>query len=221
MDNDAPIVRPFMNDSLFRDGGITGPNSVLYAIITDESGINISGNAVGHDLTAVLDDVVEAPYVLNDYYETAPNTYKRGYVNFPITGLANGKHTLRVKAWDVFNNSGEGVVHFEVIDGNVVTVQRLHSYPNPFRDITHFVFEHNHPNEALKATIHIFNTAGSLVATREQTFTPTGSKTAELTWDGTDNSGAKLPSGLYPYRIRIATETNIEDLGYEKVVLIR
>lgn len=220
-DNDAPVVRPFMNDSLFRDGAITGPNSVLYAIITDESGINISGNAVGHDLTAVLDGMVEIPYVLNDYYETAPNTYKRGYVNFPMTGLSNGKHTLRVKAWDVFNNSGEGTIRFEVIDGSVVSVQHLYNYPNPFRDMTHFVFEHNHPNESLKATIHIFNTAGSLVTTLEQHFTPTGSKTAELTWDGTDNSGAKLPAGVYPYRIRIATETNIEDLGYEKVVLIR
>jgi hypothetical protein len=220
-DNDAPVVRPFMNDSLFRDGGITGPNSVLYAIITDESGINISGNAVGHDLTAVLDDVVEVPYVLNDYYETAPNTYKRGYVNFPITGLTNGKHTLRVKAWDVFNNSGEGVVHFEVVDGSIVRVQNLRSYPNPFRDITHFVFDHNHPNEPLKATIHIFNTAGALVSTLEQSFTPTGSRSAEVTWDGTDKGGAKLPAGVYPYRIRIATETNTEDLGYEKVVLIR
>jgi hypothetical protein len=220
-DNDAPIVRPFMNDSLFKDGGLTGTNSVLYAIISDKSGINVSGNFVGHDLSAVLDDVLEAPYVLNDYYETAPNTYQKGFVNFPITGLSNGIHSLRIKAWDVFNNSGEGTVRFEVLDGKVVKIRNLYTYPNPFSDITHFVFEHNHPNEALKATIHIFNTTGALVRTIEQNFTPTGSNSAEITWDGTSNAGDKLSSGVYPFRIRIATEKNIEDLGYQKVILLR
>ncbi|MDI9318838.1 MAG: type IX secretion system sortase PorU [Phycisphaerales bacterium] len=220
-DDDAPVVRAFMNDSLFKDGGLTGTNSVLYAIITDKSGINVSGNFIGHDLTAILDDVAEAPYVLNDYYETAPNTYQRGYVNFPITGLSNGMHTLRIKAWDVFNNSGEGTVRFEVLDGKVVAIRNIATYPNPFRDITHFVFEHNHPNEALKATVYIFNTAGALVRTIEQNFTPTGSNSSEITWDGTGNNGEKLFSGVYPFRIRIATEKNIEDLGYQKVILIR
>lgn len=220
-DNDAPVVRPFMNDSLFKNGGLTGSNSVLYAIITDKSGINVSGNFVGHDLSAVLDNVEEAPYVLNDYYETAPNTYQRGFVNFPINNLTDGIHTLKVKAWDVFNNSGEGTVTFEVLNGKVLKMRNLYNYPNPFKDETHFVFEHNHPNEVLKATIHIFNTTGGLVRTLEQTFTPTGSNSAEVIWNGTGNGGEKLLPGVYPYRIRIATEKNIEDLGYQKVILVR
>jgi hypothetical protein len=220
-DEDAPLVRPFMNDSLFKDGGLTGNNTVLYAIITDNSGINVSGNFVGHDLTAVLDETVEVPYILNDYYETAPNTYQKGYVNFPMTGLSNGIHTIRVKAWDVFNNSGEGTIHFEVLNGEVVKLRNLYTYPNPFRDLTHFVFEHNHPNEALKATINIYNTTGALIRTIEQNFTATGSNSAEVSWDGTGNGGEKLMPGIYPYRIRIATEKNIEDLGYQKVVLQR
>jgi len=158
---------------------------------------------------------------LNDYYETAPNTYKKGYVNFPMTGLSDGIHTLNVKAWDVFNNSGEGKVIFEVLNGKVVKIRNIYNYPNPFTNTTRFVFEHNHPNEALKATINIFNTAGSLVRTIEQDFTPSGSNSAEVVWDGTGNGGEKLPSGVYPYRIKIATEKNIEDLGYQKVILLR
>lgn len=220
-DNDAPVVRAFMNDSLFKDGGITGNNSILYAIITDNSGLNVSGNFVGHDLSAVLDDVIEAPYILNDYYETAPNTYKRGYVNFPINNLTDGIHTLKIKAWDVFNNSGEGSVRFEVVNGKILELRNIYNYPNPFSNTTHFVFEHNHPNEALTATIHIFNTTGGLVRTLEQKFTPTGSNSAEVIWDGTGNGGEKLLPGVYPYRIRIATEKNIEDLGYQKVILVR
>ena len=221
IDNDAPVVRVFMNDSLFNDGGLTGSNSILYSIITDKSGINVSGNFVGHDLIAVLDETLEAPYVLNDYYQTAPNTYQKGFVNFPMSGLSDGLHSIRVRAWDVFNNSGEGKVVFEVLNGKVTKIRNIYNYPNPFKDITHFVFEHNHPNEAIKITINIFNTAGSLMKTIEKDFTPSGSNTAEVTWDGTGNGGEKLSPGVYPYRIRVATEKNIEDLGYQKVVLYR
>ncbi|MCC6187089.1 MAG: type IX secretion system sortase PorU, partial [Chitinophagaceae bacterium] len=208
-DNDSPIVRVFMNDSLFRNGGLTGTNSILYAIITDKSGINVSGNFVGHDLTAVLDNEIEVPYILNDYYETAPNTYQKGFVTFPITGLADGIHTIKVKAWDVHNNSGQGHVVFEVLNGSVVQLRNIYNYPNPFTDLTHFVFEHNHPNEALKATIYIYNTTGSLLRIIHQDFTPSGSNSAEIVWNGTGNGGEKLPAGIYPYRIRIATEKNI------------
>lgn len=220
-DEDAPIVRVFMNDSLFKTGGITGTNSVLYTIITDQSGINVTGSFVGHDLVGILDDNIEVPFVLNDYYETAANTYKVGFVNFPMNGLTDGMHSMRVKAWDVHNNSGEGKTMFEVINGQIVKLRKLYNYPNPFNDITHFVFEHNHPNEKLKATINIFNTMGGLMRTIEQEFTPTGSNSAEITWDGTGNGGEKLAPGIYPYRIRIATEKNIEDLGYQKVIFTR
>lgn len=220
-DEDAPLVRVFMNDSLFKTGGLTGTNSVLYSIISDKSGINVTGSFVGHDLVAILDENVEIPFVLNDYYETAPNTYKVGFVNFPMNGLTDGIHSIRVKAWDVYNNSGEGKTLFEVLNGQIVKVRNIYNYPNPFNNVTHFVFEHNHPNEKLKATINIFNTMGGLMRTIEQEFTPTGSNTAEITWDGTGNGGEKLAPGVYPYRIRIATEKNIEDLGYQKVIFAR
>lgn len=221
VDNNGPVVKPYMNDSLFRDGGITGTNSVLFVSIYDESGINVSGNSVGHDLTAVLDDNIAQPYTLNDYYETAPNDYKRGYVTFPVTGLPDGEHYFTVKAWDVYNNSGEGTVHFVVVNGNVVKVDNLMNYPNPFSDITHFVFEHNHPNETLKAQLRIYNLAGSLVRSIDRDFAPEGSRSHEITWDGTDNNGAKLPSAMYVYRLTLSTSAGIQSTAYQKVILQR
>ncbi len=221
IEEEGPVIRPFMNDSLFKDGGLTGNQSVLFAIITDSSGINVSGNYVGHDLVGVLDGDEKNPFIMNDYYETAPNTYKKGYLSYPVNNLSNGFHQIKITAWDVFNNSGEATVHFEVLNGELVKIRKIYSYPNPFSASTHFVFEHNHPNETLNAIIHIYNSMGSLIRIINQSFTASGSNSHELSWDGTDNSGAKLPSGIYPYRIRIATEKNIEDLGYQKVILLR
>lgn len=220
-DNDPPIVKPYMNDSFFVDGGITGSSTVLFVSLYDETGINISGNGVGHDLTAVLDGDIQNPISLNDYYETAPNVYQRGYVNFPISGLADGPHNFRVKAWDVNNNSGEGTVNFVVFNGNVVKIDKLMNYPNPFSNSTHIVFEHNHPDEALKGKLVIYNMAGALVRNFEIDYTPSGSRSYEITWDGTDNRGAKLPDGVYVYRINISTATGIQQTAYQKMILIR
>src|SRR6202012_5371683 len=95
VDNEIPpVVRAYINDSLFVNGGITGPNTSLYVVLDAVTGINVSGNDIGHDLIAVLDDSVASPYILNDFYETAPNTYQRGYVTFPISNLPDGKHRL-------------------------------------------------------------------------------------------------------------------------------
>ncbi len=221
LENDPPIVKPYMNDSLFLDGGITGSNSLLYVVLYDETGINVSGNSVGHDLIAILDEAVDKPFVLNDYYETEADDYRRGYVHFPITDLSEGVHTLRVRAWDVNNNSGEGTVTFLVYEGNVMKVEKLMNYPNPFSDKTHFVFEHNHPDEPLKATILIYNIAGAQVARLEKQFTPGGSRTNEITWDGRGSNGAKLPAGMYVYKLNISTAIGISATAYEKLILLR
>jgi hypothetical protein len=218
---EPPVVKPYINDSLFLNGGITGSNTSLFVSLYSKTGINVSGNDIGHDLTAVLDDNKETPYILNDYYETAPNTYQRGYVSFPVSGLSNGRHSLTVKAWDVNNNSGEGTVDFVVVDGRVMDVQQLMNYPNPFDNITHFVFEHNHPDEELNVEINIYNTGGSMVKNIRQLFTPSGSRTNEITWDGTDNNGMRLPSGMYVYRLNISTEKGYRSSAYQKLVIVR
>ncbi|MCB9045737.1 MAG: type IX secretion system sortase PorU [Chitinophagales bacterium] len=220
-ENDAPVVKPFIKDSLFINGGLTGTNTAIFAILEDETGINVSGNSIGHDLVAILDGDVSKPYIMNDYYETAPNTYKRGYVYFPVDGIPDGRHRFTVKAWDVNNNSGEGYVDFEVANGEIVKVKDLMNYPNPFKDQTHFVFEHNQPDVDLSAEINIYTTSGVWVRNLKQNFITTGSHSNEITWDGTDNNGAKLPAGMYIYRMMIATEDGIKNTAYQKLVIVR
>ncbi len=219
--NNPPVVRAYINDSLFRNGGITGTNTSLYLVLTSETGINVSGYSIGHNLTAYLDDHIENPYILNDYYETAPNTYQLGYVQFPLLGVANGKHTMHVRAWDVNNTEGTGSVDFTVVDGKVVDIQSLGNYPNPFSSNTRFVFEHNHPDEQMDVTISIYSTSGGIARTLKDSFTPTGSRTAEITWDGKDDNGGTLPDGVYVYRLNISTEKGFNASAYQKLVIVR
>jgi hypothetical protein len=220
-DDLGPVVKAYMNDTLFRDGGITGSSTALHVRLFDDIGINVSGNSVGHDMIAILDDNIGSPYILNDYYQTDANTYKSGSLTFPVTGLADGRHTFTVRAWDVNNNSGQGKVNFVVENGRVVAIRNLMNYPNPFRDVTHFIFEHNHPNETYKVQLGIYSMDGRTVRTIEQSFTPSGSNSNEITWDGTDNTGAKLPSGVYPYKLILSTANGVQGMAHQKAVLIR
>ncbi len=221
LNDSKPIVHPYINDSMFINGGITGSSTTLFVAIQSVTGINVTGFGFGHNLMAILDGNTEQPYILNNYYQTAPNTYQLGYVNFPISGLADGKHSITVRAFDVNNNEGEGTVDFIVVDGKVMAIESLGNYPNPFSNTTNFVFEHNHPNENMNISINIFNAAGESVKIIEENLTPTGSRTAEISWDGTNGHGDKLPSGVYLYRLQIKTDSGIQSTAYQKLVIVR
>ena len=221
VDDDKPVVRPFMNDSLFRNGGITNPNSVLYVKLSDASGINVSGNGVGHDCIAVLDDDEQHPFVLNDYYETETGTYKKGIIKFPMKNLAPGIHNIKVKAWDINNNSGEGRVDFSVVSGSETVLGNVFNFPNPFNDVTTFSFEHNHPNENLEVQIDILSTTGQLIHQIKENLQATGSRTATITWDTKSSFGVSVASGMYVYRISITTPNGQSAAAYQKLIIVR
>ncbi len=219
-DNIGPIVQPYIDNEKFRDGGITGPNPLLYVKLSDDNGINVSGNSVGHDLVAILDDDVQNQFILNDYYQTEENDYSKGYVYFPMYNLPEGKHTIRVKAWDAHNNSGEGSISFEVRGKESGVIGDLYNYPNPFFDYTTFVFQHNQEGEEMDVTINIYTTAGALVRTINQKITTTGNRT-EIQWDGTGNNGATITKGMYIYKLHLKTAKGISATAHQKLVLLR
>ena len=103
-DNLGPEIELFMNDESFINGGITNENPNLIVKLFDENGINTS-SGVGHDIIATIDSNQENSYVLNDYYEANIDDFQNGTINFPLSDISPGSHTLRLKAWDVYNNS--------------------------------------------------------------------------------------------------------------------
>ncbi len=55
-DTTGPVISLYINDTLFRNGGITDSNPRLFAIIEDNGGINTTGSGIGHDLSCWLDN---------------------------------------------------------------------------------------------------------------------------------------------------------------------
>jgi hypothetical protein len=220
-DENGPEIALFINTRNFVSGGITDPNPMVLADIRDESGINTVGNGIGHDITAVLDDRTAEPLVLNDYYVTDLNTFTSGTVSYPLSKLAEGPHHLVLKAWDVYNNSAEAGIDFIVISANEFAYERLYNYPNPMRDHTTFSFETNQVNQNLDVEIQIFTIFGKQIKTFRKTIYANGYKIEPIEWDGTTDSGRKIDSGTYVYRVLVTIPDGTTHQQTSKLVVIR
>jgi hypothetical protein len=208
-DNKGPEISLYMNNMLFRDGGITDQNARLLAILNDENGINTLGNSIGHDITAVLDGNTSDPYILNNFYEADINTFKSGYIWFPFSMLSPGEHTLTVKVWDIFNNSSEAEIHFVVHASGEFVITNTYNYPNPFKDFTDIVFEHNQQDVDFSIRAEIYSMAGQLIRTIEQTGPQSGSVSSPLHWDGLSNLGSDVPQGMYVYNLIVRSSNGL------------
>ncbi|MCD6565783.1 MAG: type IX secretion system sortase PorU [Bacteroidales bacterium] len=214
-DNTGPVINLYMNDSSFRNGGITDESPVLLAYIHDQLGVNTVGNGIGHDITAYIDNDQSILMILNDYYEADMDSYMNGVVQYPFYDLEKGDHTLTLKVWDISNNSSEKSILFRVLDEEKLLFGQVRNYPNPFSDHTTFSFEHNKTGVNMEFRLQIFALSGHLVRSFVRQITPGGYRTEPIVWDGKNENGKKLSAGIYIYRIivRSSDGTDQEESG--------
>ncbi len=221
VDEDGPAIRLYLNDTNFVMHGITDEKPILLAFVEDSSGINTVGNGIGHDIVAILDGKTDAPYVLNDYYEADLDSYQRGTIRYPFSGLSEGKHSLELKVWDVYNNSSTAYIEFYVSASDALALSQLINYPNPFYGQTNFVFEHNQPGRSLDIDIRIYAMDGRLAHQIRQNVTTSGYRTNPIPWDGRTTEGAPLPGGIYIYRVSVNAGEGVSNEMSDKLIILR
>ena len=221
-DTVGPEIKLFMNDESFIDGGNTNESPNLIAVLSDSSGINTSITAVDHDIIGVLDGDTTNPIILNDFYETELNDFSEGKVTYKLRDLEVGPHTLKIKAWDTYNNSSEATLNFVVISNTILNLENVLNYPNPFVNYTEFWFNHNKPNELLDVSVQVFTVSGKLVKTINQNVQTTGNLARSITWNGLDDFGNKIGKGVYIYKLKVkSTISNLISEKYEKLVILQ
>lgn len=220
-DTTGPVIDVYMNDALFRNGGIVNSSPELFVVVQDPYGINTTGNGIGHDITATLDDDRFNAIVLNEYYQSDPDSYSSGTVRYPYSNLTEGKHTVSVKVWDIFNNSASSSVDFVVVESQRMLVEEVYNYPNPFIDETRFNIEHNRPGEHLEVIIRIYDISGGLVAVLNDVVHSPGYRVDPPVWQGNSSGGATLGSGLYVYQVVVRSEAGEEAAGSGKLIIKR
>jgi len=218
-DNEGPEVNLFINDENFMFGGLTDENPVLLAHVYDESGINTVGSGIGHDITALLDG--NDSYILNQYYESALDSFQKGTITYPFFNLSNGRHTLSLKVWDVFNNSTTAYTEFIVAESSEMAIESLMNYPNPFKTSTTFSFEHNQADEPLNISIEIYSLNGQLVRRIEDIYNAGGYRYKSLQWNGSGEDGSKLNQGMYIYKLLVRNFDGTVSKETNKLVILK
>ncbi|MDH4088887.1 MAG: type IX secretion system sortase PorU [Cyclobacteriaceae bacterium] len=203
----SPTVELFMGDTTFINGGVTTPNTILIAKLHDASGINISNYSIENTLIAVLDNEDQV-FVLSDYYESETNDFTRGWVYFPLKGLAPGGHSITVRAWDTYNNPGQATINFIVTDGQILVIETLGNIPNPFQNETKLFFTHNRSGDDLQGQLYIYSITGQVMKTYDFDIPDSPYHVDLLEINGLTDFGKKLPGGVYLARLAVRSLTN-------------
>lgn len=218
-DNTGPVIKPFLNDDQFQNGGLTHENPVLLVKLFDDSGISTSGNGIGHDITAVLDGNERNVLVLNDFYTALQDSYQQGQVLYQLPTLTEGKHSIRIKAWDVANQSGETTLDFIVVKRAVFQIANIRNFPNPFTSSTTIAFEHNRPGADMGVTVSIYTASGALVKQIRRVVNTDGTRNVQINWQGDDQSGSKLKKGIYIYKIVVVAGGSVAESTQQLIIL--
>lgn len=205
-DTIGPKIQAYINDPLFKHGGWVMPNSKLFVNLNDSSGIQASGNALGHDLALWLDDD-PIPMILNNYFSTNINTYQSGKLSFFLPTLKEGPHKCIIKAWDLLGNSNADTLFFEVPKSNSLQIMNPINYPNPFYTKSRFSIETNLIGASIEVQFEVLDPSGKLLYAINNQFVNTENRIF-VDWNGVTNAGANLKPGLYYYRFKIKTATS-------------
>ncbi|MFZ5971599.1 MAG: type IX secretion system sortase PorU [Bacteroidota bacterium] len=199
-DNRGPAIQLFMSDTTFVNGGYTNANTHLVGLLTDESGINLSGYEPGN-LVAVLDG--EKTFVVNDYYVASKDDFTSGSFSYPLFDLSPGRHTIRFTAADNHNNESVATIEFEVGEQNALLIEELINYPNPFSESTVVEFSHSRSGEDLQAQVVIYDVMGQLAGMKEFYIPASTYKVRLFEWNGTGLSGTKMGNGVYLMKLSV------------------
>ena len=217
---EGPEVRLFMNDTTFKPGGTTNENPTLLAIVNDKNGINTTGNGIGHDIVATLDEKGNT-YTLNNYYEAQRDSYQSGRISYPLSNLSEGQHTISLKVWDIYNNSTTATLDFKVVSADKFVIEDLMNYPNPFSGSTSFVFDHNQAGQVLNVYIWIYSLDGKLVRNLNAQVNSESYQSEPIVWDGTNEGGGKIGPGMYMYKVVVQNENGATSEQSSKMIYLQ
>jgi hypothetical protein len=219
-DNTGPEMRLYLNDEKFVYGGITNENPTLIVKLTDENGINITGRGVGRDISMVLNNDVTKNTSLNDYYQAKTDSYKEGEVNYKMKALPQGKNVIKMRAYDIYNNSSDALLEFVVATSEQMALQHVLNYPNPFTTNTTFHFDHNKAGEQMTVQVQVFTISGKLIRTLQMDAVTSGNHFDQLSWDGRDDYGDNIGKGVYIYKVKVRSVTGKSAEEFQKLVIL-
>ena len=215
----GPSIYCYLNSAAFVNGGNVNTTPYFVAELTDEDGINASGSGIGHDLQLIIDGEMSKTYSLNDYFQYDFGSYTSGKLGYSIPALDYGKHHLLFRAWDVMNNSSTAELTFNVAKGIEPVFSIVDCTPNPATTKTTFHITHDRANSPLDVIIDVFDISGRHLWSHNESGTYPDN-TLTIDWDLTTNSGSRLSTGVYLYRVQMSNEGSSYASRAKKLIVL-
>lgn len=218
-DSIGPSIYCYLNTPSFVNGGNVNPTPYFVAEVTDQDGINATGNGVGHDLQLTIDGEMARTYNLNDNFTFEFGSYTKGKTYYSIPELPEGRHQLKFRVWDILNNSSTAVLDFNVVKSSAPDIESISCTKNPASTETAFIVTHNYINANVDVTVEVFDTSGRILWSRKQSATSVGNSLT-MDWDLRLDNGAKLQTGVYLYRVRLCCGNAERESKAKKLIII-
>jgi hypothetical protein len=215
IDKTPPDISVFLDSRKFQSGDIVSNNPLLIVDLFDENGINMTGLGIGHLVEAWIDDNPNSINLTNDL-KTSIEKPNFSLIEKILYGIPSGNHTLKLRAWDVFNN-------FSIVNVNFVTlpagsdgkINFALCIPNPFGTIgTKIQFTHT-IEPPVNAEISIYNAIGKKV--RDINSKLSNYSFGEVIWDSRDDSGNIVPQGTYYIKINLSNSKGISTQSFNLI----
>jgi hypothetical protein len=196
-DSAGPAISIYFDNTSFHSGDVVNNNPLLIVDLKDSSGINSSGSSIGHRIEAWIDGGSQS-IDLTNYYKGTLDNYKEGTAQYTLSNLSIGNHSIKVRGWDVYNNSSATEAYFTVASSEELSIQQLYNFPNPVSTSTTFTFLQNQLTP-IDVQIKIYTVAGRLIHTINRY--ALGDRFVKIDWNRRDSDGDEVGNGIYFYKV--------------------
>ena len=218
-DTEAPVIELLaINHPTFRDGDEVNADPMVIATIHDNVGINLSMAGIGRQMSIMLDDkrsYNDVPF----YFTPASDGSPAGEIAYPLEGLTEGHHTIRLRVFDTNGNSASKTVDCFVREGLAPTIFDVYTDANPATTEANFYLAHNRPEGMLTVTISVYNLLGHMLWSQTSTGQSDMYISSPVTWDLTDGTGRRVPRGIYIYSATVTADGETYSTASRKIAV--
>jgi hypothetical protein len=205
-DTVAPVIEEFvLNSSSFRSGDAVNASPMVMARVSDDVAINISGAGIGQRMSLLLDGNKSLADV-EQYFTPGDDGGSSGTINYQLSDLSEGDHSLRLRVWDISGNFAEQTIFFTVVAGLSPEITDLYVDSNPAVDCANFYVKHNRPDAMIEVSLVVYDMLGRMVWSTVQAGRSDGFLSAPIRWDLTDLGGRRVGRGIYIYRAIVTSD---------------
>jgi hypothetical protein len=190
-DGESPVITSmYVNDeATFADGALIAPSAMLYISATDNEAISMQPNSVSNTMILQLDGGKQS-YGEVTYYATVGEDGKTVNIEFPLSNLTEGLHTLTYTVYDMLGNSASRTISFLV--GQASAVELVADKLPAFLDGDVNFNLDSELTTSPEMVVRVTDAVGKLVWMTKTSSFP-------VQWDMRDMDGNKVPAGLYRY----------------------